>query len=1219
MGKRGEVTLASPNQGVEPLRLQQGEPWELTLRVEDLDLRTRAGREPSPDMETVRRFSEAVYGQASGLLACSRTERDPVQFQPANQPPASARVILSTYRTDQVAEKGRPRGTDNLEAVTALQLDIDTRRHAVGKGITGDKLLDYPTDQETLEAIAHMPLAVSVLTCTRGGFHATWAADEPRDLREPGAVQAASDLEARWSQLLRNHLETVCRRRVPRGVDTLRLTSVLRVPGYWQESYGGGWHPLRIVFAHPSRQPWSEFEEWTKGIEVPGNLIRAEFTGELPKELAPHIAFATQALGVRDYVRKDGAGSGISTIRLTACPACGKKEKAYVTPLAGTLHCWRASCAAHAGGAGVPFEEWTREYLSTEQLAELARMGRKAEPEVLVAIDPDWPEISIDHVSDQVAVWISESAANGHESLTIGVLPTASGKTHGMALAALKDPGGLAYFFKDHTKASAFVTMLHGAAKEMGVEVPDVVYRKGVKLGCKYSDALQDCNGYDLVKRSLCGGCELHMRCDSTRQPKPHELLISVVDAFDSLAGERIPALDPKTPGEKRALLDGRAIVVDEAPDEDVVTVVKIEALERVHYNRENYARVGTPRGINPVHAASMFGLGIMELAIAARRAEPVAYGQSWSGEALREMILALHGGQNLLDATQALSSIETKCLPRLSLPELEEGRYQSSEDLPHTYAVETAWRALCPLALDDPKERAKQERSDGRRAFLVCVGDRVTLEVHARRVWGVGGGAGTLILSATGALHKERVRAANPHLDVRVVGARVRPVEGSKLVRVFSLSTSVSRMSLLDKGWPRLQHGEESPTKAEGTAGSAMCQVWPVLERELPPDRYQAVRKHHGLIGFRVIVDALKDSAELREHFEEKADLAPEEMGYFGLDETASNAFENLAGLMLYGSHVPNLGAISRKALALGLELDPLLAAIVGECYIQAEGRLRHLRRDVPVAIWVVRDKPPAHWEPGSYFVAEPGARAVGAVTKPRKTLADALVRVARTTGEPLSAWVVGRMLEPAFPGSPGPVSNSAVLLLLLLSIGARRYSPQAVREAVGQAGRALSSEDGWEVHRVSAGGRGRPWTVHAAPGWTDAQAATWATTQRAEHFRAIEQRYVALLAVAMHWQTAAPAHELLNGNVGAAMVDTIPAALGAAVLVLLEERRRRIVHRALQLMECGSVEVMEEHPGQIPLPLTRLRALTRPGLALASYAVDLQGGSLEPTGTGP
>ncbi len=960
--------------------------------------------------------------------------------------PASAYIGMALTRAG--LDPGHRGGKEDVVSVNTLYADVDV--------LGGQhKQTNLPKRDHALEVLRELPLPPTRIIDSGGGLYPIWELAEPFDVRESHDATAFEQLLASWQAVIRAQL-------APHHVDnTADVTRLLRPAHALNRKYDVR---VRLVEEHPERlyNP-SDFEEWLdlgRGCDVTSRAGR--WRGELPTSVPGHLRAATEALGLLRVKH--------NALVLTNCPDCGHiGTVAAVSPVSGVLTCKRETCGAHLGLA---FEDWTQQYLPSAHLARVLALTRGSR-EVIDIGRAEWPAIQLGDVFESVSGWIDKARDLGASSLVLGVLEGGAGKTRALAQIALHDTG-LAVILRSHKHARDFMEELELLAEQHGVEKPRVAYCKGVRSGgCELWPRLEATKAAGLVKRSLCRACPSHGTCAATRVPGQNELILAVVDSMAML--------------EQNGVLKGRLVVIDEIPTEEIRETVDSQVAEDVARYREEYASFGDPYAGK---FAMLFGTAIREVVEAAkeRYRSSGSRHDSWLvGQELKDLVQSTNGWRNLLDAASFLGGMQPTKLPTLSIKRVLHGSGYT-EPFPHQLELEYLWRALCALDIDGEEDRRAAEASVGR-LYLVAGPRGVRFEVARPRTLGLGRPAGTLLLSATGLMRAAKLAAANPHMDIETVGAQVDGVPGSRLVRVFAPTGDSTRRSLLDGGALRLMARSQRP-RAEGVLVRALTEALRYLRKELGDPWAQRARQKVGLITFKGVIDVLESDQDLRARIEERSDVTLGPLGYFGLDETGSNAFSECQILVLLGDHLPNLGAIGREADLLGIDPERALSIAHEEPLAQGELRLRHLRRSEPVAVVAVRRRVPAIWPEGAYeeLPRATRGRSSGAV--------DALVELAESTGGPISLtealYAFGRREKPLLEGQEAKDDS----LQRDPSVGSRPWPRQTLRDAFPKAVEVL----GWDVSEVPNGeGRGgRPERVAHPPTWSREELLARVTTQR-------------------------------------------------------------------------------------------------------------------------
>jgi len=181
------------------------------------------------------------------------------------------------------------------------------------------------------------------------------------------------------------------------------------------------------------------------------------------------------------------------------------------------------------------------------------------------------------------------------------------------------------------------------------------------------------------------------------------------------------------------------------------------------------------------------------------------------------------------------------------------------------------------------------------------------------------------VVLDATARHAVEEWRAAYPDRSVVV---RSLDVAGTAPARSVSYRTRALTRGRL------IRNGEPTVTGCEAVRRAVEAAVAEV-ERARP-----LARKGERM---RIAVLTHRPIAPIVEGLTVGADLA---VGYYGRDDRATNAFRDVAGIVLLGEPTENIGAVGADAAALGLDADAVSRARTAATLEQSIARARHIRR---------------------------------------------------------------------------------------------------------------------------------------------------------------------------------------------------------------------------------------------------------------------------------
>lgn len=225
------------------------------------------------DSDAIRRFHEIVYlrhawpeGAVLAVVTMKkgrsgvRTNRIPVRdgdalvelCQRCVQAGAEAYVNVAPQDVSTAGlDIGVRGGKKTALSLPALFVDIDTA-DGVHKVAGRDGELPLPSRSEAVELMRSMPLAVTVLVETGGGYHCWCALDEPLDWRSPDGAEVLR----RWKYAL-EQVFAAAGRHLDAGVvsDPARM---LRVPGTVNFKRNGDPRPVRLLVEWPEPAPTTQ-------------------------------------------------------------------------------------------------------------------------------------------------------------------------------------------------------------------------------------------------------------------------------------------------------------------------------------------------------------------------------------------------------------------------------------------------------------------------------------------------------------------------------------------------------------------------------------------------------------------------------------------------------------------------------------------------------------------------------------------------------------------------------------------------------------------------------------------------------------------------------------------------------------------------------------------------------------------------------------------------
>jgi hypothetical protein len=708
------------------------------------------------------------------------------------------------------------------------------------------------------------------------------------------------------------------------------------------------------------------------------------------------------------------------------------------------------------------------------------------------------PKSSREEVGLEILRTISESHVG---KVGVVAIPTGAGKTRALAIISTSVTD-IAIFFESYARLDEFVKARDAYIENAGIkDAARVVIRKGVMRACAYKDKVEKMRAERNVRSEVCGHCDLRVTCEAHAVAARGEVLLAVHASHASLRNE--------------GSLTGRVVVFDEAPVEFTTTTWSHEDASHSRANAGSAKRQVDARAIAHV-ARSIETLLDSASNLWVMRGKP-EHGLHISHAQLLEMITSnselnvseIHTALEHLEAARArrtMAGAPDPMFTRLTLFELRVGRRKVA----HRRGIEDLWDALRVMLLvptndadTTEKERLLWERGE---LSASVAGDGVAkVELRRRRRLAVSPGGegddldlGCVILSATGALHVDRIRALDRACDVQLVGIDVSGTAPHD--RVHVVSASVSRSHLIARGELRRNGTRPAVWKRTLSATRAALEV---VEEKRGEGIAAALRERVGILTFLGVRDRL-DSDEGWKAAQELAGVRVLVHGHYGLDDVGSNEYlrQDVRMLLTLGHPTWHIGSIEADARFLGIDPAQLARDMATERLAQSEGRLRagwDREGEAVVTVHVhVGPEAPDHWSEGSYRTVWPSSQ-----HESNLSLDGALSEAISLECEPVSISDKNRVLAIVNRVDGGSSVRKGVC-----AAGSIRESS---RDPAAQSGntptvidrfqlvRALKAA-GWVNHpvRSSPVKTGRP-STWAPPDWNLDQVQAWASERLA------------------------------------------------------------------------------------------------------------------------
>ena len=796
----------------------------------------------------------------------------------------------------------------------------------------------------------------------------------------------------------------------------------------------------------------------------------------------------------------------------------------------GRLKCKRGSCPADEGHGGLALEAWILAHARGEAQKDLAGLAlelqsaldaadasRELEAAGAPKLDgwkrttPGVDAAQVDTLSaaqkaaaQAIVVALNLDPTKPMPGVGVVKVPTGVGKTAAavrLAIDGAIEPGKLCLAFQTHD-------LLRQAIKDLERAQVPVVVLEGIGTACKFKERWRELGQPADWRRRVCVDCPVRSTCGAMRKPKAGHLLACVV--------AHLPHLVDDDGDDDPSPLRGRRLIIDEAPA--AVDVVEHDGSALARTER-NAARFG------PVAESARVGLrflrGVVDGCIAASRATKVEdrrHGVPVHGMALDEVVarVVVSMDAEVAEAAAKAPAGEARqafdrnvvsmdsddplgFLPRLG--GLGEETKIEAPDAPPT----TLRDALAPV-LNSSGGMAGALSARRLRADLGDGGYAVEDLPHPDFL--------RVLRAVLGVPARCADKRATPTVEVVVRDdadggvrawfelrrpldlARIRQAVEGLAILDATADQSIDELHALARGIPvevvpvefavpyprRFWRKRTDATRRKLCARAAddlTVDAWSIIRTTVREalDAFGGVRTGErlalGLLSFQQVAKAIERAQAvgvLRERLAlpDGVDLV---LGYFGRDDRGSRRFEAVDGMIVLGTPKPNLRACQSDARCMGLDAqggDRLIASRTMRSVVQALGRAREARRDVPILY--VGEVLPANWEPETVqVVAAVNGSPVGSARQAVEDVVLALVTGGwGATPETVGDWLADLISQP---------------LIRTLYRGSEIYSAEVLRRSFDRVARDLQAVGSVQFVSVPVG-RGRPRRVLVAPG---------------------------------------------------------------------------------------------------------------------------------------
>lgn len=1029
-----------------------------------------------------------------------------------------------------------PHARGALHEVTALPgvwLDVDLASPKKPRGAARETL------DAVLAELAGVQLAPSMVVRSGPyGVHVYWLFREPLDLAGEDRARALARHAEVHAYLHRVVQGMLCERMgdvvaLDRLID---VTRVLRPAGGHNLKPEYGSFPVTIESLEGRRYSPDDLEAGLavldSSLDADGRQALGRYSAHrllpsastkrgvfgnaepLPEHVPPYLVrLVEMAPGLRPKTLERDGRPWVLKLGIE-CPLCASPSSpqrpgdSYISVRSGVYRCHHASCSAHQG---LSFSEWIQRSafgLERDQQVELVRMRSSRGRRTIDLVPNGAPKTS----RGEVGLEILKSIADSHIG-RIGVvsIPTGSGKTLALAMISVRLPG-IALFFESYQRLEEFVaTRDEYIAREKIDDALRVVVRKGVMRACAYKEQVERLGAERNIRSDVCGTCDLRKTCEAHATAKRGEVLLAVHASHASLRNE--------------GALRNRVVVFDEAPVEFSTTRFAVGDVAH------SLAGAGAAKRTEDARAISHVSRMLIDVLVAMSARWAISgrpqHGLHLSHDQLRTLFLTTDGVDvetlavdlarlEIARTRRTATGAPDPMFPRLTLDDLKAAR--KKRPIPHRRGIEDLWDGVVPaimLATGDEEQSAVDVMRGvrGEISGYVDGGGNACFELRRRRQFAVVDEAepldlGCVILSATGALHVERIRALDRACEVQLIG--IDTAGAAPHMRVHVVSQSVARRDLITEG--DLLRRATRPNAWSRTLGAVRAGLELVRGRH-GDSVADCLRERVGVLTYMAVRQRLEGEEGWRAA-QEAAGVRVLVHGHYGLDDVGSNEYlrQDVRLLVTLGHPSWHLGSIEADARFLGLDPETLGREMAAERLAQGEGRLRagwdRMGEGVLTVHVHVGPEAPEHWREGSYSTALPSrheARAAvdvaidgldGPVSFGDTERVKCLVLALRGGAANSFARSVKRKVHGPCERNgigPGDPANAVFGLTDDACLTDTAPNDGLISPSEALALRRALLACGWVSHPVrSAPGRGRAATW-APPDWTTEQVEAW------------------------------------------------------------------------------------------------------------------------------
>ncbi len=886
---------------------------------------------------------------------------------------------------------GRGHAEDAI-TIPGVWLDLDLK-----EGDHAESAL--PTRREALAFLDTLPLAPTLVLHSGGGLYVWWLLREPWFFENEAERNRAAQTVSGWQRFVLDQAAALGWRLD----NTASLAQLLRAEGASNTKYDPPRVVRRIRDDGPRWNP-SDFEEWISSARGAGNT-----RVELPADTPRWIACAARGLGgsARE-IKHDGK---LHCVTLQYCPACGGVQRtkrglaqwtSHIAPVSGFLRCKRQTCEAREStDGGIPWEEWTRRFLSPECAVEairlrdedLARLPERISP--LPVLQERGPTIGIAESDNGKLGEIIDDAieyAQSGRRIALVELPPGAGKTR-QIVERLKPNHG-AYFARNHD-------LLAEVADELERRGVAYTHIQGVGRACHFQDAYEHYGRRPDWRGSACQTCPHKVDGTCAAWADPVGVILAPHDSLPVLRDMRV---NDESTGARTSVLSDRLVVVDEGPEYVNSTAV---SRERIRGPLNNPGCFGQSAKL----AENVTSLIDSLLARALRDRQEHHAGEHPTRYTFMDLsvlwqeVVAGRDPVRVHRTLREASNFPHESWPKPDGQSLRDKKLETSR-LPHP-DVRKVWRALLGAVTDGDEARLARQRH----GHLEVVATDEGAWIEIRTPWRIPmrSDKGVVLLDATGQLTLAELKAANPGATVREFAVNVVPSAEAKILRAHVRTKNVTRRRLVDKG--------KCSDRAMGTLRNALQEVARASEKHLGPGAHSC-----GLITYKPIADRLaKNDADLASVVPATLLLPVERVCYYGRDDRGSNRLTGVDVLVTFGDPIPNIGATEADARALDLPPNELVGTRTAATLLQSQARSRALRAKGPVVVAHVGSITPPDSDECLRLELPAGRPA-----RPERRAVEWLVEGMLANGEIVAEPLVEAVLQGRLP-VPGPLAESA------------------------------------------------------------------------------------------------------------------------------------------------------------------------------------------------